>query len=576
MGVKTVWKDTNKYPFSIQYQYPLSVRNRCLFFWATTLKGWKAIINFADKLTEPNRISVVYLFGKAKQDLLLRHIEKKNNPKLIVLWSDCIEIEHISVVMDGAETIKLVVKKWGVFPRGTEVDECNPYENNAVENELHEIHKKQIDSIKNGRKLLSYIRNQILQSGYKNLSDSMNIVRADGEAHITDLQRSIKGLYPCGAETDTQTEYAYKLLHLEKWSNAGVEGKTENLEKLGVTYDDGTEPVQLSLFDTTSWGIVEFVKEFRMMCDREIEENGFVDLRTVFLHMQDIPYGMYPCNYYGLCIGIALRKYKSGYYCSGNLKTVRTEAINWGITTKFIFDSYGAKRPSPVYIYTQSDRQIELAESLLKIFEPKWDVGVVCLENVLTVARSWFNDNIMYDTVQRTIPILFEILNLWEPCVCSKITEKYADWLTAEQAEQVKADIRNIDTNFLNMLADNYGSNMSELYAKSQGIKGGAVGWLHSKEMVDERVENYMKKETVCRECGAIIHNIGYEVYKDGFPGEHARLTKQNVINLNKKFLGRYQNEYFCLRCLCEILEITEWELYEKMIQFKEQGCALF
>lgn len=572
-----VWKDTDKYPFSIQYDYPLSIRNRCLFFWAVTTKGWRAVINLADKLVEPNRICVVYLFGEAKREIILRHIQKLNNKKLVVLWVNCIKAEQIECVAIGADTINLIVKRWGVADlKNVEINERNPYGGNLIENNMDKIYAKEITTIKDGRKALSEIQNQILENGYINLSENCKVVRANEENHISDLFRIIQNIYPCGVETDTKQEYAYKLLHFEKWCRTGIEGKTANLEKLGVHYDDYSQPLQLSFFDNTSWGIVEFVKEFCSLCDMEIQKNGFVDLRTVFQIMQHPPFGMYQCNYYGLCIGISLQKYRQGYYTSGNLKTSKSEDIDFAILSKYIVESFGTKRPILFYIYTQSGKQIHLTENMLKIFEPKWDIGVMYLENVLTVARSWICDNILYDTVQRIIPQLFEILSLWEPYVCSNITEQYADWLTDEMVDKVKEDLQNVDKYFLGMLTENYGVEMSELYAKSQYVKGGAVGWLHSVKMVDERVERYMKKETVRRECGVIIHSMGYDVYENGFQGNHARLTKQNIINLNKKFLGRYQNEYFCLNCLCGVLDTDEWALYQKMLDFKEQGCELF
>lgn len=570
-----VWKDTNKYPFSIQYDYPLAIRNRCLFFWATTLKGWRAVINLAGGLTEQNRLCVVYLFGEAKQETVIRHIEKLNNEKLIVLWADYISNSEIEAIMNGAERIRTFVLKQGIGNKD-DFDERNPYLLEDVEEQIQKYFIKYPYEIQHGREALANVIDGIQKNGYKNISENMRNVNAEEPGHLKELIRIIKRIYPYGAEIDTQEEYAYKLLHFEKWCRVGIEGKTANLEKLGVHYDDYSQPVQLSLFDNTSWGIVEFVKEFQSVCDTEMGRNGFVDLRMVFRHMQDVPYGMYQCNYYGLCVGISLQKYRKGYCISGNLKTSKSENIDFAISVKYIMESFNAKRPIPFYIYTQSEKQIHLAENMMKIFEPKWNIETVCLENVLTFARSWICENILYDTVQRTIPKLFEILSLWEPCVCSNITEQYADWLTDEMVDKVKVDLQNVDKHFLDMLTENYGAEMSALYAKSQYVKCGAVGWLHSKEMVDERVENYMKKETVCRECGAIIHSYGYEVYENGFQGNHARLTKQNVINLNKKFLGRYQNEYFCLKCLCEVLDTDEWALYQKMLDFKEQGCELF
>lgn len=569
-----VWRDTNKYPFAPQYNYPLAIRNRCLFFWVTTLKSWKAIINLADRLTEPNRLCVVYLFGAGNQEIISRHIQKMNNPKVIVLWADYIETDEIETVMIGAEKIKIAVMNWGLGKKA-EFDERNPYSEETIEERIRKVQATPVSEIPNGRKTLRQIKEKIAQNGYKNLAEDMRVVRSDENGHLQDLFRIIQQIYRSGAETDTKEEYAYKMLHFEKWCDSGIKRQTNRLEKLGVYYEDNSEPVQLSLFDMTSWGVVEFTNEFRNICDREIQKNGFADLGMVLQVMKSPPYGMYQCNYYGLCIGIALQKYVTGYYISGNLITQKTENFDFPPNIKYIFDSYGKMRAKPFYIYTQSESQIKLAENIQKIFESKCKIEPLCLENALTGARSWFSDNIMYDTVQRTIPELFEILSLWEPEVCSNTTEKYAEWLTEERVGQIKRDICNIDSNFLQMLSDKYGSEMSALYAKSQGMKGGAVGWLHDVDMVDERVENYMKKETVCRECGAIIHNI-YDVYENGISGSHAKLSKQDIIGLNKKMLGRYQNEYFCLNCLCEYLDTDEWALYQKMLDFKEQGCTLF
>lgn len=569
-----VWRDTNKYPFAPQYNYPLSIRNRCLFFWASTLKSWKAIMNLADRLTEPNRLCVVYLFGAGNQEIISRHIQKINNSKVIVLWADYIGTDEIETVMIGAEKIRIAVMNWGLGKK-SEFDDRNPYSEEAIEERMKKVQAAPVIEIPNGRKALWQIKERIAQNGYKNLAEDMRNVRPDENGHIQDLFRIIRQIYPSGAEVDTKEDYAYKILHFEKWCDSGISRQTNRLEKLGVYYEDNSEPVQLSLFDMTSWGIVEFVNEFRNLCDKEIQKNGFSDLGMVLQAMKSPPYGMYQCNYYGLCIGIALQKYVNGYYISGNLLTRKSEDFDFPKTIKYLFDSDGRNRSKAFYIYTQSESQIILAENIRKIFESRSRIEPLCLENVLTGARSWFEENVMYDTVQRTIPELFEILSLWEPEVCSNTTEKYATWLTKEMVEKVKRDIRNIDSNFLQMLSDKYGSEMSSLYEKSQGMKGGAVGWLHDVEMVDERVENYMKKETVCRECGAIIHNV-YDVCENGISGNHARITKQDVIGLNKKILGRHQNEYFCLKCLCEYLDTDEWSLHQKILDFKEQGCTLF
>lgn len=572
---KAVWRDTNKYSFTLKYQYPLSVRNRCLFFWGTTLKGWRALLNLADKLTERNRICIVYLYGEAKEESIQRHIKKLNNPKVIVLWASYISTKDIERVNKGIENID-IVKKWGYSKnkKDLEIDEIFCFDYKSIIHNSFESHRKLAEQIEAGKRANENIIFQTMQNGFV-IAGKKQIISAEENEHIRCILKEIRNIYPSGAESDTDTDYAYKMLHFEKWCKAGVERDYGALDKLGIHYaDDSMEYVQLSLFDNTSFGVKEFVQVFQNICDDEIGKNGYVDLWVVFKQMQEPPFGLYKCNYYGLCIGIALQKYSKGYYKSGNLISHYTENISFSVEARYIMDSFEEMRPKASYIYTQSKAQIELAEKILKIFPRNWKTDCLCLENVLTNARSWFCDNVMYDTVQRSFPELFEIINLWEPCVCSNITEKYEEWLTDERVELVKEGIKHIDENFLTILSEKYSPEKSELYRKSQGVKGGAVGWLHSKDFVDERVESYMK-ETVCRECGVVIHNYN-EVYEDGFKGKHARITKKNIVNLNKKLLGRYQTEFFCLRCLCEELGCTEWEMYEKMQSFKEQGCELF
>ena len=60
------------------------------------------------------------------------------------------------------------------------------------------------------------------------------------------------------------------------------------------------------------------------------------------------------------------------------------------------------------------------------------------------------------------------------------------------------------------------------------------------------------------------------------FDGEEYKFTEKEIVGLNKKLLGRCQNEYFCVPCLCEMLEINVVSLHERLHRFKEQGCELF
>lgn len=55
-----------------------------------------------------------------------------------------------------------------------------------------------------------------------------------------------------------------------------------------------------------------------------------------------------------------------------------------------------------------------------------------------------------------------------------------------------------------------------------------------------------------------------------------ARELTYNEIGATKKFVNRGSREFYCMNCLAEKLGVPEGMLYEKIEQFKRQGCTLF
>lgn len=54
------------------------------------------------------------------------------------------------------------------------------------------------------------------------------------------------------------------------------------------------------------------------------------------------------------------------------------------------------------------------------------------------------------------------------------------------------------------------------------------------------------------------------------------RPLDKDEIALNKKLLGRSIKQYLCLDCLAIYLNTDIVYLEEQIVQFKEDGCALF
>lgn len=50
----------------------------------------------------------------------------------------------------------------------------------------------------------------------------------------------------------------------------------------------------------------------------------------------------------------------------------------------------------------------------------------------------------------------------------------------------------------------------------------------------------------------------------------------RNEIGINKKLLGEDADNFYCLECLANYLEVTPQDILDKIEEFKEEGCKLF
>ncbi|MEY8319954.1 hypothetical protein AAK894_02610 [Lachnospiraceae bacterium 46-61] len=50
----------------------------------------------------------------------------------------------------------------------------------------------------------------------------------------------------------------------------------------------------------------------------------------------------------------------------------------------------------------------------------------------------------------------------------------------------------------------------------------------------------------------------------------------KNTIGINKKLRGNSIANFYCMDCLANYLDVTIEELFEKIEEFKQEGCKLF
>ena len=50
----------------------------------------------------------------------------------------------------------------------------------------------------------------------------------------------------------------------------------------------------------------------------------------------------------------------------------------------------------------------------------------------------------------------------------------------------------------------------------------------------------------------------------------------KDEIGINKKLLGEQAENFYCMDCLADYLEVETQDLLDKIEEFKEAGCKLF
>ena len=566
---KVEWKDTNDQPYYLSYSFPISVLNRCWFFWTNTVKGWRKILNLANQMAFGNKMSVVFLYGANRGEALTNYIAKLNNPQLIVCQASYVSVADIDTVNQAEDWLK---KNQASGYRAKDENKRWLFDvSETYKKYILQSQKQEYADFLYAKETVERIKELVNSKGFTVLNQVKQHHISGRQDNITkDLLEIVKELYPLGIEVDTEMEFAYKRVAVPKLIKLGLQKNVDDslIEKMGIRLEKEQGLVQLSLFDDYSPNATELVNAIRVTCKKDIQTLGHINQFEVTTMLRNRPYGVYECNYYYYLLAYAYSEFTQGYYYGYGLTSYPIEKVE--LNRENIL--------APL-IFQQTTKQSSLIEKLCKLFDITKRVET--LQDAILWAIAWITENVHYDTIQRISPELFELFG-GRYDVYSLATEQYDDYLDEQTTERLYRQLRNIDEQFIERVTTQYGETKARLLCKAMFVKGSARGWLHHIEWVDEQVEEYMK-EVVCRECGKKISISGINTemchetidYIDG-ELESRNWSLKEIIGINKKLLGRQQNEYYCVHCLSEMLDISEMELWEKMHEFKESGCTLF
>lgn len=595
---KVEWKDTS-FIFSPKYKYSLFVRNRFVFFHAKSANV-KKMINYANNFTCPNNICVIYVYGNIKEETVKHLIAKcKNQIMLLIIpgieksdfeiidryekWLSSLKSQgRLEITKEGEKKSEysnvIVGCEYGRKPSKAWFEEYAKYKQAIAENL---IEPESIREYEVGISLISEyesVISKINKLTYNDFSVIANFITTEklygnSDKHSDELNNIAKQTFTYGVESDTDNEIAVKMALIKRLTAAAYSGDNSVEKTLGIKLSD-TE-TQMSFWDDFSIGASEALQMLKNYMSDGIKNNGYFRIGDAWLIFSKPPFGAYSCNWYEYIFALAVKEYHNPNYCYG-----------WGISSQRIrpIDAPFIKGGT---VFAENGEQEKFKQMVIRLFDITRPTDTV--QTAISYAISWVSDNIQYVPVHAIDERLKDLLFIHGGNVPN---ERFADckdtyWyqygyekqfaFIEENFDYYYNALRQADAKFKSELIEKYGEHKANLYLKFYYVKNGAFSWLYTKSDLEERIKNYMEKEIICRECGNVF-KFDYEAYEKLSDGktEHFRFSVKDTIGLNKKFLGRYNNEFFCIPCLCEVLDISPRNLYEKLHEFKEAGCELF
>lgn len=324
------------------------------------------------------------------------------------------------------------------------------------------------------------------------------------------------------------------------------------------------ENIQLSLFAPPPDGPERYCREISEWCARQMHDNGCFRMSDFYDKVARPPYGYYPCNYYAYITARILSPYAKDPYLV--YRGVAAFAFSTSNVEEWLREPYGI-------VFSESQKQSEIRTALYEIFKIDGEKPYNNVHSEIVRAAIQYCGNNVHTPLACADERWGEIFRVNGEEWCNRnFAEKYHDFLTDVPAR--KHEVETID----HIFDEQYPVAKLRLFYRFYYVKGGAVGWAWDANDFRKRLEEYMAT-TVCRECGRPLRDPQRRDSADTYQasdGHVLRFTEKSTIGLNKKLLGRYQEEYFCIKCLCEVLDTTPEDLKEKEQRFKEQGCALF
>ena len=361
----------------------------------------------------------------------------------------------------------------------------------------------------------------------------------------------------------------------------GLTNSVKLNDKQRVTFEKRYKEEQLpSLF-------VQYIRELQ---HKLIWENTRFSMQEFKDKLAEPPYGYYDCNLYAYLLGYAMSDLLDGKHkiqMAVITQPISEKMLTFLISYKFdTIISFSLRDQN--YILRYSDKQNKTIDMLRRMFDIKdedktftWTCNCI---------NDWLQENVRFGCLDCVNHEMYEVLMASEKTKYEKNLsfEDILYPLLKANYKQIKADIRRIDEITEQQLVADFGQELTDKYKAyvEQTYSGTkhARAWVWSKDMIWGEVQEVMEHHQ-CADCGSMIKysNIvnTFDVEIDEGGKQHKRdgqliFPEKDIIGINRKLLGRNITKFYCIPCLCEVVECSPQELMDMIERFKEEGCTLF
>ena len=599
MNKKDKIYNSGKFDWCIDIDYPITITNRCVFFYGMADK-YRKVLNDAEYFSQDNNICVVFLYGNCNDDSIERELSKKLDSHIIVIHYDS------KLFDDGVK----VISEWRkVLEKEKMIGGLNSTETDISDQRISEIQKhlsvqsdsediksfqlmefKRLDKRKEYKhtlELLELAQKTDVYTWLDTITVSGQVYRTKGvfDNFIKNLTGSVLSLFAYGIEAETDEPYAYKSIAIKRIVTSIESGN----------FSSGKLNIDLNNLDSSSYGFVQAGTQF---IKDKLNSDGFFEWQELIQYLSKPPYGFqYDNNYYAYLLAMIIYPYKQFYYLRLN-GCVEYTSLNLLYLVKEYRADLGKneeqKFRNKIMIYKPSKRYFTVIKMINDLSENK----ELCETIMDAVSRLFYRLQQEKKNKVRTFPFCMAnpeydliVHNQFDWYEHKALTDY--GWFRPEQVNDVYFSLKENEQNnqrYMNegdsfvkeKLLNQYSEEQVDWLVKywSENMSETSV-WCYNRKWCKGEIENFMNaydSGKVCRECGKFIVNRDRDDYivKVNDSVAIQRLTFKEIVGLNQKLIDRNMTKFYCLSCLAELIECTESDLYEKVQEFKEEGCELF